>query len=259
MPSRWTVTLPGVDATTARLEHVHAVVSGWFDDDDTAHYAKAKPYTLCPPRAAEAAMVIEIGLLTDELPARLARVAAPGTRVRLGSTWSRITRAPHHITTASWDDLTRTKTTTAWSLRFVTPTTFRRGNRFTPAPTLSAILGSLRSSWRRFAPPTVAPLVLDLAAEPVWLTDVDVTSHVVPVGGLTVSGFTGRLRFACDGSAEQAAAIDRLVGLAPFAGVGAYTTRGFGMTRPEATWPPTAKPGDVTQAVHQPAPQPIRS
>jgi hypothetical protein len=233
-----------------KLEYLHAVVSRWFDDDDT-HRSIAKPYTVCPAKAAPGGITIELGLLDDSLPDRLRTVAAPGTRVRLGSTWSTITRPPRQLDTVPWADLTPS-TDTAWCLKFLTPTTFRRGNAFTPAPTLSAILGSLRSCWQRFAPPTVPPLVLDLAQEPVWMTDIEVTSHVVPVNGLTVSGFTGRLRFACDGTAEQATAIDRLVRLAPYAGVGAYTTRGFGVTRPEPTWSQTT-PRRVTGPVqHRP-------
>lgn len=263
MPSRWDVMLPGVNAANVKLEYLHAVVSRWFDDGDDAHRASAKPYTVCPARAVPGGVTIELGLLDDSLPDRLGTVAAAGTRVRLGSTWSTITRPPRQLDALPWTDLTASTDTassdtpsadTAWCLRFLTPTTFRRGNAFSPAPSLSAILGSLRSCWQRFAPATVPPLVLDLAREPVWVTDIEVTSHVVPVNGLTVSGFTGRLRFACDGTAEQAAAIDRLVRLAPYAGVGAYTTRGFGVTRPEPTWPSTA-PRRLAESVHHRPPE----
>jgi Uncharacterized conserved protein len=252
VPSRWAVTVAGVDATKVKLDHVHAVVSGWFDDGEEGHRAKAKPYTVQQLQAVDGGTLLEIGLLVDELGDRLASAAAPGSQIRLGSTWTRITHPPEPVAMATWQELTDAGRATSWCLRFLTPTTFRRGNSFTPAPTLSAILGSLRASWREFAPPTVPPLVLDLAREPVWVTDIDVTSQVVSVKGLTVSGFTGRLRFVCDGVAEQASMIDRLVRLAPYAGVGAYTTRGFGVTRPEPTWP-QAVPRRVTGSVqHRP-------
>jgi CRISPR-associated endoribonuclease Cas6 len=241
MPSRWRVTLPGIDAATVRLDHLHAAVSGWFDHDATAHDAESKPYTVSPAQIAETGAAIEISLLDDARVDQLHTAAAAGTRVRLGSTWTRITHPPQRIAAFTWDELSTAGDTSSWCLRFVTPTTFRRGNNFTPSPSLRAILGSLRRSWL-LAPPGVAPVQVELTPEPVWLTDIDIASHVVKVNGRTVSGFTGRLRFVCDAGPQVAAMVDRLVRLAPYAGVGAYTTRGFGMTRQEPTWAPPPTP-----------------
>ncbi len=252
MPSRWEVTLPGIDAAAVKLEHLHAVVSSWLDDGDQAHRATAKPYTTCPPRATTTGVLVEIGLLHDHLPERLQAHATAGTRVRLGSTWTTIAAPPRQIDTISWHHLAHTPAAAAWCLEFVTPTTFRRGNTFTPNPSLRPILGSLRDTWRRFAPADLPTLILNLSPEPAWLTDIDITSHVVLVNGLTVSGFTGRLRFACDPDTTTAAAINRLVQLAPYAGVGAYTTRGFGMTRPQPTWPQRTPPQGLGARCHQP-------
>jgi CRISPR-associated endoribonuclease Cas6 len=249
MPSRWALTLPGVNAADVKLEYLHALVCRWFDDSDEAHRASAKPYTVSPAQATPGGITVEIGLLNDNLPDRLRAAAAPGTRIRLGTTWSTITHPPVQVAAIPWTDPT-TPTPTAWCLTFLTPTTFRRGNAFTPAPNLTAILGSLRHAWQRFAPAEVPQPTLDLARAPVWLTDIDVRSHLVRVNNLTISGFTGRLRFTCDGTPQQAATVDQLVRLAPFAGVGAYTTRGFGVTRTEPTWP---------GATPRPAPDPTRS
>ena len=82
------------------------------------------------------------------------------------------------------------------SLRMITPTTFRRGDKFTPNPALAPILGGLRRAWRSHAPTTATPIVLDLAADPVWLTDIAVSSRVLRINNRVVSAFTGRLRFA---------------------------------------------------------------
>ena len=114
--------------------------------------------------------------------------------------------------------------------------TFRRGNRFTPLPAPSPILGSLRRSWNTYAPPELA-VDLDLSTDPVWVTDIDGRNEVVQVNKLTVSGFVGRLRLECDDGAT-ADAVSRVVRLAPVAGVGAYTTRCFGVTRIDPTWQP---------------------
>jgi CRISPR-associated endoribonuclease Cas6 len=261
MPSRWRVTLPAIDAATVRLEHLHAAVSGWFDHDVRAHGADSKPYTVSPAHVAETGTALEISLLEDALVDQLHVAAAPGARIRLGSAWVRIAHPPVQVAAITWDELSAAGSNTAWCLRFVTPTTFRRGNNFTPSPSLRAILGSLRRSWR-LAPPGVAPMQLELTPEPVWLTDIDVASHVLKVNGRTVSGFTGRLRFVCDAGPDVAAAVDRLVRLAPYAGVGAYTTRGFGMVCPEPTWAqspgPPRTPYPPTAARQAGRPQQVR-
>lgn len=236
MPSRWRVTLPEIDPASVRLEHLHAVVCRWLDDGDDAHRAQAKPYSVSPPVATRDGTAVEVGLLTDKITHRFMQSVPVGTRVRLGSAWSTVRTAPQPVANIGWDNLASGADARAWCLRFLTPTTFRRGNAFTPSPALSAILGSLRRTWQDFAPTQLQPVVLDLSKDPVWLTDIDVASQVVHVNQRVVSGFTGRLRFVCDGGDDVCDAVDRLVQLAEFAGVGAYTTRGFGMTRQEPTW-----------------------
>ncbi|BCB74579.1 CRISPR-associated endoribonuclease Cas6 [Phytohabitans flavus] len=255
MPSRWRLLLPGIDPATVRLEHLHAVVCRWLDDSDEAHRAQTKPYSVSPPIAATGGTAVEIGLLTEPPADRLCQQAQAGTRVRLGSSWSTLHTAPQQVTAESWQalaDISDTNGDQAWCLRFLTPTTFRRGNSFTPAPTLPAILGSLRRSWRDFAPPDLPPLVLDLSADPVWLTDIDVASQTVRVNDRVISGFTGRLRFVCDTDSQAAASVERLVRLAAYAGIGAHTTRGFGLNRREPTWTPA--PSRRPQA-RRPVPQ----
>lgn len=236
MPSRWRVTLPGINPASVRLEHLHAVICGWLDDSDEAHRAQAKPYSVSPPIAAHGGTAVEIGTLTDQAADRLHQRAATGARVRLGSAWSTIHTPPHQIASTLWQALTTAGSSRAWCLRLLTPTTFRRRNAFTPTPALAAILGSLRRIWRTFAPADLSPLVLDLSSDPVWLTYIDVTSHVVRINERVVSGFIGRLRFVCDASDETATAVDALVRLAEYSGVGAYTTRGFGLAHREPTW-----------------------
>src|SRR5690349_19735992 len=105
MPSRWRVTLPGIDAATVRLEHLHAVVSGWFDHDYHAHTDSAKPYTIAPPRVADTGAALEVSLLDDTLVTQLHAAAAPGSRIRLGSAWSRITHPPEQVAATTWAEL----------------------------------------------------------------------------------------------------------------------------------------------------------
>ncbi|MGH3936681.1 MAG: CRISPR system precrRNA processing endoribonuclease RAMP protein Cas6 [Pseudonocardiaceae bacterium] len=60
-------------------------------------------------------------------------------------------------------------------------------------------------------------------------------SHTERVGvhqrdSVLVGGFVGTVRYAAEGAADPQA-VDALARLAPFSGVGAYTTRGFGGVR----------------------------
>ncbi|MEO3747194.1 CRISPR system precrRNA processing endoribonuclease RAMP protein Cas6 [Plantactinospora sp. B5E13] len=238
MPSRWRITTPGIDPTQVRVEHLHAVVSSWFDTTTNAHRAQAKPYTISPPaRHTLDSPGFEVTLLDDTLTNRLLTRAAPGVRLRLGAQHTQLDAGAEQIATTPWTHLTAGDSgANAWCLRFVTPTTFRRGNSFTPWPAPNPVLGGLRAAWRRFAPPGLPELVLDLATDPVWVTDVDGANQVLRINNLTVSGFVGRIRYACDAPTDTRHAVDRLMRLAPYAGIGAHTTRGLGQVRPEPTW-----------------------
>lgn len=237
MPSRWEVPLAGAEPGTVRWEHVHAAISSWFDDDDEQHHHKVKPYALSPPRDSPRGPLVEIGLLRDDLVPRLLSRAGRGSRLRLGRAVLTATAEPRQVAATTWAELGSGHLDRAWSLRFVTPLTFRRGNRFSALPAPSPILGSLRRSWTTFAPPD-QPLSLDLAGDPVWVTDLDGRNEVVKVNGRTVSGFVGRLRLESDAPEPVTRAVNTLMRLAPFAGVGAYTTRCFGVTRLDPTWQP---------------------
>lgn len=236
MPSRWEITLAGAEPGAVRWEHLHAAISTWFDDDKE-HHDKVKPFSLTPPRDGERHPVLEIGLLRDDLVDRLLSSWAPGARMRLGRAHLTSVAEPRQIAAARWEDLVTGHLDRAWCLRFVTPLTFRRGNRFTPLPAPTPILGSLRRSWNTHAPDD-AQVTLDLVGDPVWTTDIDGANEVLTVNGLTVSGFVGRLRIECDAPDATARAVATLMRLAPYSGVGANTTRCFGVTRFDSTWQP---------------------
>ena len=75
----------------------------------------------------------------------------------------------------------------------------------------------------------------------VWISDVDGRSQMLPLAGLTVSGFLGRVRYVCP-DPVVAELFDRLLRFAEYAGIGRYTTRGLGVIRLEPTWPGDRKP-----------------
>ncbi|GAB1512573.1 CRISPR system precrRNA processing endoribonuclease RAMP protein Cas6 [Actinophytocola sp. KF-1] len=232
MPSRWELTIPDIDPTTIRLEHLHAVASAWLDQPGQ-HHTHSKPYTISPPSHSISGTVVEIGLLEDHLTHRLLNHTTHGTRIRLGRSTTTLASPPQQVAVAPWTELAAPRTTSAWRLTFVTPLTFRRGNKFTPFPNPKAILGGLRANWQTHAPPELRQIHLDLTTDPVWVTDINGHNEIITVNNRTVSGFIGQLRIESDTNHTTTENIDRLLRLAPFSGCGAYTTRGFGLTRVE--------------------------
>jgi CRISPR/Cas system endoribonuclease Cas6 (RAMP superfamily) len=72
----------------------------------------------------------------------------------------------------------------------------------------------------------------------VWVADLEGRSSRFSLHGdvgspkaTVVSGFTGRVRYRCDGDARQARAVDALLAFARFAGVGSHTAYGLGTVR----------------------------
>jgi CRISPR-associated endoribonuclease Cas6 len=240
MPSRWELALPGVDGSRLQVEWLHAVVSSWFDQGAAEHAARFKGYAVSPPRPVEGGAAFEIGVLDDALVPRLLTAAAPGTPIRLGSRTLRLPRGPLQTAATTWPGLAVSAATRSWVLRFVTPVTFRRGNRFSPWPDPPAVLGGLRARWSAFAPKELPPVALDLSADPVWVTDVAGANEVIRVDQRIVSGFVGRVRWECDADDATASTVNSLLRLAGYGGVGAHTTRGFGVTVTERTWLPRA-------------------
>src|SRR5262249_57902103 len=121
----------------------------------------------------------------------LLTAAAPGVRIRVGSRAVRLSRGAVQVAAVTWPGLAAPSGTRSWVLRFVTPATFRRGNRFSPWPDPSAVLGGLRARWRAFAPGDLPALSLDLSADPVWVTDVAGANEGVRVGHGIGAGFGG--------------------------------------------------------------------
>lgn len=234
MPTRWEISVPGINPESVAPKHLGAMVAYWFDEDTIAHRAPDKPYSVSLISGPNGS-TLRIGLLDDHLKIPV----TAGTRLRFGTQLSTVDKNPTATATIAWSQLAQPEASHAWSLRFITPTTFRRGNASTPSPSLRAILGSLRRAWRSFAPADLPPIAVELSDDPAWVTDINVASRVLHIDERIVSGFTGSIRFVCDRDNEVASAINRLVQLAPFAGVGAHTTYGLGAVELEATRPYT--------------------
>lgn len=239
MPSLWRWRLGG-DVTPDRRD-VHRLLSRWLDTD---HHAARKPWSWTTLRLNSGERVIEIGLVDDTLVEALVGNADTWRRSRRARADLPMPEPLQQISAANWSQLRASTSTCEWTVEFASPVTFRRGNQFLPWPAPSAVFGSLRAAWRTFAAPHIGDITLDLSLDPIIVTALDGASQTERVvlherpnatGArdaveVTVGGFVGRLRYAAH-DPTNAAAANSLIKLAPFAGVGAYTTRGFGAVR----------------------------
>lgn len=217
MPSLWCCRWPGPAAPDRQV--VHRALSRWFDDD---HHASRKPWSWAyGPDAARPELLI--GLLDEQLVQRLRDGAGA------------VSASVEQVVAVSWAELRTGGGRGEWCVRFVSPVTFRRGNRFVPWPSPAAVFGSLRAVWRQFGAPHAGDVELDLRLDPLVVTAISGASRTERVtvhqhDSVLVGGFVGTVRYTTDGAVD-ARSVDALARLAPFSGVGSYTTRGFGATR----------------------------
>lgn len=261
MPDRWFVPVAGVEPDRVRLEHVHAAFSRWFDRSPVEHAANDKPYTVSPlTRDPRGQVGVEIATLTDTAEKRLHEAGMDGATVRLGNR-TRPVGTPRHLIGHSWAQLAANTTDGRWQLEFVTPTTFRSGDRSSPLPQVGTIMDGLSHTWNTWSDTRIETSeegtdVIDCRADApadvggwgaVWASDVDLRSVTVSVRvrrqdgtfqPITVSGALGSLTLRCD-EPVAAAHAGPLLRLAAYCGVGGMTGKGFGVTRVRARRRPT--------------------
>lgn len=230
VPSRWWLPIHGIHAAGVRPEHVHAVVSRWFDKTTGEHRAQAKPYAVSPLADSPhgTGLGCEVGVLTDAARDRLIDGATVAGRVRLGSSYAEVgDPAPLHE--ESWKSLAVPSGARAWTLEFVTPVTFRQGSRSTPLPTPASVLRGLAESWAVFSPSD--PLIIPRErADALWISDLRGETHSLRIAQMHLRGFLGRVTLQCD-AADIARTADCLLRLAPYAGIGTARAKGLGVTR----------------------------
>lgn len=230
MPSRWWLPLEGARPDRVRLEHLHAAVSRWFDKTPEQHAAGTKPYAISPlaSEARSAEVGLELATLTAEAEECLLDRLVPPATVRLGSDHALLGR-PRQTATEAWSSLAMPSGTCSWDLEFVTPVTFRRGNRASPLPVPGSVLRGLLDSWNAWSGLPIRNLTRHDTDE-IWVSDIDGHSEPIIVSGLRMSAFVGRICFRCDSQAI-ADLVDPLFRLAPYAGVGSAKAKGLGVTR----------------------------
>lgn len=240
MPSRWWVPLRGLLTPEVSVTHVHAAFSRWFDQSGPEHHFGDKPYAISPMSEHRGQPGLEIATLTEQAEERLHSHAQRGAKVKLG-------RLAAYVGTLSlvqrdtWADLATHNGATQWRLEFVTPVTFRSGDRSSPAPHAATILEGLRRVWQAWSD-TPLPEPAGAHAHG-WISDLDLRSEILtfPVSSrtrrrpttVTVSAATGQIVIRPT-QPDAAPAVGALLRLAAYSGVGSMTRKGLGVTRVSA-------------------------
>jgi CRISPR-associated endoribonuclease Cas6 len=239
MPSRWLIRLWVDEPELVSPDYLHAVVCKWLEREDGAHTSNRKPFSISPLRPLEGGEVgFEVGLLDDDLVGRLAAGVRVAGRlgIRLGRQHASVGGVAHSLVRLEgpvpWERLLgRSVAASSFTFWFLTPTVFRSGGRGQPFPLPSLVFGHLRDRWQAFGPDGSLPRVA-FAQAGLEVRAFDCQSRTFTRGGRELVGATGVAEFAAPGaSAAERAALDALGRLAPFAGVGANTTVGMGVTR----------------------------
>lgn len=236
MPARWLLQYSGLSPSEVELTHLHAVISGYFDDGAAGHphddgsaiphrQSRRKPYAVSAPFEVGDGFGVEIGTMTVKAATRLMERCRPGA-ARFGRRHA-VAAHPQPLAHLEWDDLADHSGETAWRVDFHTPASFTAGQHTSPLPTPSALLRGPALCWAEYGPPGAAP---QPQAQAIRLSDIDGRSDVLRIGRKTYSGFVGAARYECD-EPEHAASTGQLLRLAEFCGVGAGTPRGLGVVR----------------------------
>lgn len=237
MPSRWWVPLDGLASPSVSLTHVHAAFSRWFDETGPEHHFGDKPYALSPVGGTDTAVGVEIGTLSDEADRRLLKAAEQAPKLTLGRQRA-VAGPPVLVSRDSWPELAAYDGATRWRLDFVSPVTFRSGDRSSPAPHAATILSGLRRAWMAWSDhPLPADAEVSAAA---YISDLDLASEVLTFAlrsqgrnaktVVTISAATGHVVLRAT-RPDAAPAVNALLRLAAYSGVGSMTRKGLGVTR----------------------------
>lgn len=180
---------------------------------------------------------LRLTFLNDDLYARLSPHLYPlaGRSVRFGATSARVTAVLQEghpwAALSTYGRLFQGDSQGDVSLRFATPTFFRRQGQNYALPEPGLVFGSLLSRWNAYAPLPV-PAELEQALPQLTFKYFNLRTRTI-AGHTPTAGALGRATYHLPGaSEEQRRWLSALGRFAFYSGVGAKTTLGFGQVRP---------------------------
>ncbi|MFT4228489.1 CRISPR system precrRNA processing endoribonuclease RAMP protein Cas6 [Micropruina sp.] len=243
MPSIWAIDIAGVQSAHAHPSGVHNFLSEWFAESHAEHHEQ-KSYSLRgridDPEGK--GMRVILGTTSDALADSIERIG-PGKRITFGNSGRHIGTvidSPTLLTRASWNDLARPRAVNQWRIWMSTPLAFRRNGVDQPWPAPFQVLAGMQRRWPRDSVPVDAGEI-DLLARGVAVTDVEIRTTLCEWPPANAWGAEGMvewtwlgLRGDATGPSSETFAIDSLLRLAEFCGVGGYPQHGMGSVRVDA-------------------------
>lgn len=242
MPTAIDLTIRAGRETGPTITQVHGLACSLLEGPNADHQAQTKPWTAWPPRSegkphaggSPAQLILRLNWLDDRTPPALA--AELPDRVRLGGSWFPV--AGVRFTRCSYEDLASGPPFRSARLDCHRPTYFSRNGRDLPMPDPVLVVRSLGQRWNAFAP---GPLVIDTASlgaleSSAVLTEMDgCTESVSEQGRALRTGFVGHCTIGLLSHSPQASVyhFSALIRAAEYLGIGAGTTRGFGVVTGE--------------------------
>lgn len=236
MPALVFIPLPGI-ASTVAPEHLHGAMCEWLDTaGDWGHKSVSKPYSVSPVTIVGGMLGVQVGTLTDVASRALLAGADGRSTIRLGRKPTRV-GLPVTLHAKPWKALATTYSR-RWRVEFLSPTTFRTGDRTSPFPSPERVLRAVRQTWDEFSPIDLEAVV-GAEHDDIWVSDLDIESTSVTLrigqrGGdgrrelRAVNAVMGTVTYRCD-TAAVAAKIAPLFALAPYCGVGSFRGKGMGV------------------------------
>lgn len=237
MPSMWAIDIAGVLSRHGRPSGIHNFLSGWFAESRTEHRDR-KNYSLRGriDDPAGQGMRVVLGTTSDELAESIGRIRR-GTRIPFGTSGRHIglvIDSPTLLTSAGWDELARPRQANQWRIWLGTPLAFRRNGVDQPWPAPFQTLAAMHRRWPAESVPIDADEI-DLLARGVAVTDVELRTSLCDWPPASVWGAEGMIEWTWLGArgdamfpSGEASAVDSLLRLAEFCGVGAYPQHGMG-------------------------------
>ncbi|MCW5934438.1 MAG: CRISPR-associated endoribonuclease Cas6 [Fimbriimonadia bacterium] len=119
----------------------------------------------------------------------------------------------------------------AFTLRFITPTTFKAGAQEAPYPLPRLVFGSLMDNWTQWSPIPMGEWRA-LLERAIFMSNWRGETRRVDLGARYVTGFIGKFTYR---PTERSRDLQRMMGMlaeyAPYAGIGWQTTHGLGQVR----------------------------
>lgn len=187
----------------------------------------------------------EVGVLDDALTDTFVGALSTEPVLRVGHS-SFITAGVRAVVVPYEELLARSRPVSEWTLRLVTPLTFRTtgtsgARRSIPIPDPQLLFGRLRLRFSRYAPPGLLAGECDVAiAEHLAIASLNLVSdrHLVKAPRQREIGCTGTVGYVAvhaDALGDDALrGVDALVNFSAFAGAGDQTSKGMGVTVPVA-------------------------